>query len=159
MLNKGTIIIALTFLVALILMVLPLPEWAQWLRPLWVPMVLIYWVMALPHRVGILTAWIVGLLQDVLNGTLLGEHAFALIIVAYITVKLYRQLRIFPRTQQIGYVILVLLLHQGILFLIQGISGQIIENNMFWAAAAVSGLFWPWVFSLLRSCRRRFKIH
>ncbi|CAN5277070.1 rod shape-determining protein MreD [soil metagenome] len=159
MLNRGYIIIALTFLVALILMVLPLPEWARWLRPLWVPLVLIYWVMALPNRVGVLTAWIIGLLQDVLNGTLFGEHAFALIIVAYITIKLYRQLRVFPRPQQACYVVFVLLLYQGILFLIQGISGQMIETNMFWAAAIISGFFWPWIFLLLRGCRRHFKVH
>ena len=64
----GIIIIGLTILIALILMLIPLPEWAHSLRPEWLVLVLIYWTMALPHRVGIGTAFCCGLLLDVLRG-------------------------------------------------------------------------------------------
>ena len=51
-------------------------------RPEWVPMVLIYWVMALPYRIGIGSAWIVGLVLDILEGSILGLNAMALVIIA-----------------------------------------------------------------------------
>ena len=77
-------VIVLTLLAALWLSVVPLPTWAQWGRPEWVAMVLIYWVVALPERVGIAIAWVVGLYQDVLDGSPLGQHAFALSVLAYL---------------------------------------------------------------------------
>jgi rod shape-determining protein MreD len=50
-------IIALSLVIALMLTALPLPEWAVNWRPAWVAMVLIYWCMALPERVGIGVRW------------------------------------------------------------------------------------------------------
>ena len=50
-------VILLTFVAAYVLAVLPLPHWLQWGRPEWVALVLIYWCIALPHRVGMVPAW------------------------------------------------------------------------------------------------------
>ena len=67
--------ITTTLLIALILAMLPMPDWTIWLRPVWVLMVLIYWAMMIPYQVSVGTAWLTGLVVDLLNGTLLGEHA------------------------------------------------------------------------------------
>ena len=75
--SNGHWVIALTLLMALWLAIVPLPVWAQWGRPELVAMVLVYWVIALPERVGIGIAWVVGLLQDIMQGSPLGQHAFA----------------------------------------------------------------------------------
>ena len=69
---------AMSFVVSLMLTALPMPEWASLWRPAWVALVLIYWCMALPARSGVLVGWSVGLLLDVMTGTLLGQHALAL---------------------------------------------------------------------------------
>jgi rod shape-determining protein MreD len=60
--HHGGSVIALTFLLALLLTIIPLPEWLRYLRPDWVGLVLIYWCLALPERVGVSTGWLMGLL-------------------------------------------------------------------------------------------------
>ena len=59
---KKTLLIGLTFLGAMMLIVLPLPRWIIWFRPEWVFMVLIFWMIAVPDRIGIGIAWMIGLL-------------------------------------------------------------------------------------------------
>ena len=51
-------VIALSFLAAFMLTAMPLPEWALPWRPAWIAMVLVYWCMALPERVGVITGWV-----------------------------------------------------------------------------------------------------
>ena len=75
--HHGGGVILLTFVIALLLTVIPLPDWARYLRPDWVGLVLIYWCMALPERVGVTTGWFMGLLVDLLTGTVLGQHALS----------------------------------------------------------------------------------
>ena len=72
--RAGGWIIALSFLVAFLLGGVPLPGSLERFRPDWVVMALIYWSMALPHRVGIGVGWLVGLLVDVGRGALLGQQ-------------------------------------------------------------------------------------
>ena len=76
--------IVFTFIIALLLTIMPLPEWARYLRPDWVGLVLIYWCLAVPERVGVITGWLMGLLVDLLTGAILGQHALALTVVAWI---------------------------------------------------------------------------
>jgi rod shape-determining protein MreD len=98
--RRGGVVILLSFLVAFLLMVLPLPEWARSFRPQWYTLVLIYWCMASPQRVGVGVGWLTGIIVDVLTGTLLGQHALSLSVIAYITQKLHQRLRLFPIWQQ-----------------------------------------------------------
>jgi rod shape-determining protein MreD len=81
----GGWVIVVSFLLAFWLSEIPLPGGLDRFRPDWVAMVLIYWGMALPHRIGIGVGWGVGLLLDVGRGGLLGQHALALAVVAYLT--------------------------------------------------------------------------
>ncbi|WP_455219971.1 rod shape-determining protein MreD, partial [Kaarinaea lacus] len=69
---QGGFVILITFIVALTLMMMPLPEWAESARPQWLMMVVIYWCIALPDRFGVILAWLVGLVLDVATGALLG---------------------------------------------------------------------------------------
>ncbi|MEY4767510.1 MAG: rod shape-determining protein MreD, partial [Pseudomonadota bacterium] len=64
------------------LRIAPFPQLIRIFNPDWVLLVLIYWTLALPYRRGVLTAWGIGLLTDVLTGRLLGEYA---LIYALIT--------------------------------------------------------------------------
>ena len=68
--KRGTWVIILTLLIALILSVIPLPE--SWLpyRPDWILLVFSYWVIALPHRIGLLWAFVWGLIFDALGRSL-----------------------------------------------------------------------------------------
>ena len=81
--HRGGWVIAASFVVALMLTALKLPEWALIWRPAWVALVLIYWCMAVPHRIGVAIAFLLGVFLDVMSGALLGQHALALTVVAF----------------------------------------------------------------------------
>ena len=71
------IVIPISFVLALILGLLPMPAWFENARPEWVALVLIFWVIAMPQRINVGIAWMLGLLLDGFNDTLLGEHPFS----------------------------------------------------------------------------------
>lgn len=152
------IVIISTILVALILALLPMPNWTVWLRPAWVLMVLIYWAMTMPYHVNIGFAWLAGILVDLLNGTLLGEHALAFTIVVYFVSRMHIRLRMYPLLQQGMTILLFMLLYQFILFCIQGFIGELPDSHLYWLSSLTSTLLWPWLFVLMRDCRRWFKI-
>jgi rod shape-determining protein MreD len=158
----GSWVIAFTFLVAMILAVMPMPEIFPveigYLRPEWVVLVLVYWVIALPHRVGIVIAWILGLLLDVLLGSLLGQHAISLVVVAYIAVNLYQRLRMFSIWQQSLVLFGIVGVNQLINFWIESIAGLTEWNMWYLLASVMSAFLWPSVYLLLRYLRRRFYV-
>lgn len=153
---QNGIIILLTLIVAFILTLLPMPDWSIWLRPAWILMVLIYWCMTSPDRVNVGLAWFVGILLDVLNGTLLGEHALALTITIYIVTRMHRRLCMFPLIQQGFSVFLLVLSYQFVIFCVQGFIGELPRGWLYWTSAITSMLLWPWVSSILRDCRAHF---
>src|SRR3989344_1443770 len=108
--TKSRLTLAATFAIAILLSVMPGPGWAEPFRPDWVGLVLIYWCMATPTRVGVGTGWLLGFIQDVLFGSLLGSHAIAKTLIAFITLKLHLQLRMFPRWQQAAAGLVLLML-------------------------------------------------
>lgn len=148
----------ITFLFAIILALLPMPDWTVWLRPAWVLLVLIYWVMANPYRVNVGIAWMVGLLMDLLTGTLLGEHALAYTVVTYFVAKMYIRLRMYPLIQQGFSVFVFVLFYQFIVYCIQGFNGELPTSQLYWLSSLTSMIFWPWLFVLMRDFRRRFNL-
>ena len=77
-------VVWLTFALALLLSVSSMPKFMELGRPLWLALFLTYWVLALPHRVGMTTAWGLGLLADVLNGSLFGQNALILTLITFL---------------------------------------------------------------------------
>lgn len=159
---NSLVIIAITFLVALVLSVVSFPEFApvevSYLRPEWTVLVLIYWVIALPHRVGIVTAWMLGLIVDVLLGDLLGQHAIAYIIVAYVAQNLYQRLRMFSVWQQSFVVFAIVGINQLVNFWIESITGPAEWSFWYMLPSVVSALLWPGVFLMLRYLRRALDV-
>ncbi len=156
----GIWVIVLSFLVAYLLAIVPFPEWAMPYRPEWVPMVLMYWTMALPYRVGIGSAWFAGIILDILEGSVLGLNAMALVIIAYVTLSLHLRLRMFTPLQQAGIVLSLVGINLLLSHWLQIISGQTVASNlMFLMAAVTSAIIWPSLFHLLRQVRRSFDVH
>jgi len=151
-------VIFTTLLIAFMLTLLPMPEWAIWLRPAWVLMTLIYWSIIVPDQINVGTAWIVGILLDVLGGTLLGEHAAALTSVIYIVVRMHTRIRMFPLLQQSLMVFLLILLYQFILYCIQGFLGELPSNWLYWTSSVTSMLLWPWLSNIIHICYYRSKV-
>ena len=157
--NNATWVVYLTFVVASLLAVVPFPEWAMNYRPQWVAMVLIYWAMALPYRVGIGFAWVAGLLVDILDGSLLGLNAVALAIIAYITLSLHQRLRMFSSLQQSAVVQAMTGLYLMMTHWMKIAADQAVTSDLLFLLGALSSAFlWPWVFVLLRQMRRGFSV-
>jgi rod shape-determining protein MreD len=156
--HYGGWVIVLTFVVALLLTLLPMPAWATPYRPEWTLLVLIYWIIALPHRVGLGSAWLLGLFMDTIRGTLLGEHALAFSLVAYVCLKLYRYFRVYPLWQQsLGILLLVSASHL-LRFWVRSIVSTTPGQWHLFSSAFASMLLWPWLFIIMRDLRRRFHV-
>jgi rod shape-determining protein MreD len=156
--HHGGGIIVFTFVVALLLTILPLPDWARFLRPDWVGLVLIYWCMAVPDRVGVNTGWFAGLMVDLVTGTLLGQHALSLTVVAYLTLRLHQRIRLFPMLQQAFTIMVLLILHQLIALWISRIIGRHGVPWHFWTPSLLGMMLWPVVYTLLRGMRHQFRV-
>jgi rod shape-determining protein MreD len=152
-----TLPIIMTFIVALILMITPLPGWAEPYRPDFVVLTLIYWSMTLPQNYSVGSAWIVGVVLDVAQGTLLGQHALALILIVYITVKFHLQLRVFPKLQFLATVFALLALHQFILFWINGVVGVNAPAETYWGPVISGTLVWPILAVILAGIYQRVR--
>ncbi|MHB8535784.1 MAG: rod shape-determining protein MreD [Sulfuricaulis sp.] len=144
-----------TFTVAMILTIMPFPRWAEPFRPDWVGLVLIYWCLAAPERVSVGTGWLLGFIQDILYGSLLGSNALAKTLVAFLAVRLHLQLRMFPRWQQAVSVFGLLVADQLLVLWIRGAIGQAPDTFSYWTPSIVGALLWPWLFVILRDLRRR----
>ena len=151
-------VILATFLVALVLAVLPLPHWILWARPEWLALALIYWTIALPQRVGVLTALSLGVAMDVLEGAVLGQNGFALVVVAVLALLLYQRLRVFSLLQQAGVVFVLIGIHQLICQWVQNLEGAGAQTSLFLLPALTSALLWPVVLHILRALRRHYEV-
>lgn len=147
--------IALTMVIAFMLAAVPLPHWAMAWRPAWVAMVLIYWCIAVPERAGVLLAWGIGLLLDVLNGSLLGQHALGLAMVAYIALMYHQRIRVFPLVHQALVVGSIVFLYLLLMWAIYNVLGSLPYGMNYLLSACTSALLWPWVFIVLRDLRRK----
>ena len=157
--SNGVWVILLSFFLAYLLAIVPFPEWAMNFRPEWVPMVLIYWVMALPYRVGIGSAWCAGLILDMLEGSVLGLNAIGLVIVAYVTSSIHLRFRMFSSIQQSGLVLVLLGINLFLSHWLKVITGYTTASDMmFIMGALTSAVLWPSLFQLLRQIRRGFEV-
>jgi rod shape-determining protein MreD len=156
--RRGTAVIVLTLVIGLVLTLLPMPHWAAPYRPPWVALTLIYWSLALPHRVGVFAAFFSGILLDVISGDLLGQHALSLSVMAYLAVELHRRIRQFPVLQQTLSVCLLLLVERLLFLWLLGATGQPMPGLVYWASTLTGTLLWPWLFVVLRDVRRRFRV-
>ena len=154
--QQSRLVIATTFVIALLLTALPMPESAAIWRPEWVALVLIYWCMAAPERVGVAVGWMAGLFLDVMTGTLLGQHALGLTVVAWVAHHTHRRVRVLPLWRQAITVFVLLFLYQALVLWSNGIRGIPVAATAYWTSPLVSTLLWPWLFVVLRVVRRRY---
>jgi rod shape-determining protein MreD len=139
----------LTLAAALVLTLLYLPPALDALRPYWVALVLIYWCLEAQDRVSLGKAFIIGLVLDLLGGSLLGLHALSLVIMVYLVSRFRARLKFFPPWQQALSVFALLLNDRIILLWIISLRGDPLPSLGFWLPPIVGTLLWPWLFLLL----------
>ena len=153
--HSGTrVVVFLSLVAAMLLMVMPLPQWAVMWKPLWPVMVLMYWCMALPDRIGYTVALIVGLCLDTHQGTLLGQNVLSLTILVFIINHIYRYLRLIPFVQQSLIVFALCVQYLLVNFVVSVMHGIPPDYWDYWLPAVTSMFMWPWLFILLRDLRR-----
>ncbi|RJQ45613.1 MAG: rod shape-determining protein MreD [Gammaproteobacteria bacterium] len=156
--RQSWVIIA-SFVAALLLTLLPLPDVLAAARPAWMAMTLIYWCLALPGRIGVGGAWAAGLLLDAAQGALLGQHALSFALIAYSATRLHLGIRQLPLLQQAAAVaVLILFLDQMLGFWIKGMSQQAPWSWSYWLATPASMMIWPAMYLTLRHMRRRYRL-
>ncbi len=157
--RHGGLAIVLSFAAALLLTIVPLADALRPLRPDWVGLTLIYWTLMLPDRVSVGTGWLVGLLLDVLTGSLLGEHAFGLAVVAFLCVRLHQRIRVYPLWQQALTVLMLLALHQLLSLWIERTVGRPAPGWIYWLPSFTGALLWPFVQRFMRGVQRAFSVN
>jgi len=156
---SGGNIILLSFIAAFIFSMIPLPQLLQSVRPEFVLVVLIYWCIALPNRVGVGIGWLTGLFFDVSSDAILGQHALTFALIAYLAIKLHQRIRVFPIWQQ-ALTVLVLMMLQGTITLwIKGMIGDAPPISVLILPAISTALFWPVGYLVLRQIRRYYQIN
>ncbi|MEH6591737.1 MAG: rod shape-determining protein MreD [Halioglobus sp.] len=156
--HNGLWVILLTFAAAYLLAIVALPQWLVLARPEWLALALIYWTIALPHRIGIATAVVLGIGLDVLEGAVFGQNALSLMVVALLSLVLYQRLRVFNVLQQSGTVFILIGVNQLICQWLQNLQGNGSPTIAFLLPAFTSALLWPVVFQILRGLRRHYRV-
>lgn len=151
----GLALVVTSFGVALVLSILPMPQWAEVFRPQWLAMLVLFWSMTEPDRVGVFWGFSSGLLLDVVSGTLLGQHALVMSLLAFLGVELHQRIRPFPPLQQAFSIWVLLLLERLLSLWILGATGQPTPNLWYWTPTFVGMALWPWLFALMSDLRRR----
>lgn len=146
-------LLPLSLVVALLLGLLPLPGWLQPFRPYWLALVLVYWIIEAPDRVGLGFAFLLGLAADLAFGTLLGEQALRLTVMAFIVQRFRAQLRFFPLSQQALAVAGLLLNDRVVSAAVHMALGEPQLPSSFWWAPLAGMLLWAPVFLLLDRLR------
>jgi rod shape-determining protein MreD len=147
--------VVITLLVGLMLTVMPLPELIAPGRPDWLALLVIFWAMQLPRTWSVGSAWMIGIILDVANGTVLGQHALALCVIAYITVRFFLMMRVFPLLQLTATVFALLALYQFLLFWVNGVAGISAPSINYWAPVISGTLIWPFLYMFLSGLRYR----
>lgn len=155
---QGTWVVVFSFLFALYLSILPFPVWAEYWRPEWVALVLIFWCFSLPNRVGLISAWCAGLALDVLEGVTLGQHALSFSIIAYLATILHRRVRAYPLWQQSLSVMLLVGINLLVARMVQSSVAPVSDGFSYWLPCLVSAFLWPWVFTVLKYLQRSFRV-
>lgn len=154
--NKTLRLGIVTVLISFILAIIPLPDWIIEFRPEWVTLVLIYWTITSPSKVGVTVAWCAGLLLDVSYGTLMGQHAIGMVLVIYIIHQQHQRLRVASLLQQALLIFLLIFVKQLLTLWVDGMLGRAPDSWLYFMPSLTSALLWPWIHLILRDLQRKF---
>ena len=146
--------IPFTLIVGLLLNLLPWSGALLWVRPDFVALVLLYWCIEQPRRIGFVSAWLLGLFMDVADGSLFGQHALAYSILAYAGIVLHRRVLGFSGTPQIVHVVVLLLMNDLIILAIRLLAGSDFPGYQYFLGSFVAGALWLPLGALLKLPQR-----
>lgn len=140
----------LTILIALFLNLVPMPNWVQRIWPDILAVVMVYWGVFQPRRLGILGAFLLGLIMDVADATLLGQHALSYSVLMFAAMALHRRIQMFHLPYQVAHVVAILLLHQAVELVVRLIAGHQFPGPVYFVASLTGAVLWPALVSLFK---------
>ncbi len=156
--KSGLIPLLISYVIALVLMVMPMPPFMEPWRPDWLSLVIIYWLIALPHRVGLTTVLVLGLIADILMGSVFGIYASALLIMAYPAIRHFQRIRNYSITQQVFVVALLVLIKRILVYELEHVLNDAVFQLDYLYPVISSAIAWPWVYLILRKYRRHYLV-
>ncbi len=156
--SRHSLLIAISIFFALVMALMPLPISFEPYRPDWVLMVLMYWSLAVPHRLNIGTAWVVGLLMDLASGSPLGVNSLTYSVCIFITASNFQKIRNFSLWQQSILIALFLTLYHLMQFWLNHFLMGVYFSPHYMLPVLTGILCWWWIFLILRKYRRHFRI-
>lgn len=144
-----------SLLMALVLQLFPWSGWGLYLRPDFVLLALLFWMLRAPQYCNIGLAWVAGLAIDLASGSLFGQNALAYSVTAFLAIMYQRRLILFTDLQQTSYVFLLLLINQFTLFLLKLFAGAKSPGYYYFLSCITGILLWHFVIVRLFSPRFR----
>ncbi len=145
-----------SFVGALVLMTLSMPEFIRFIRPNIVALLLIFWLIRIPEHLGIGFAWTVGFIYDGITGSFLGQHALSFSFIAYVVLLLHQRIRMFAVPQQALLVLFLLMFDQ----MIDSWIAMVVRGNDYHFYFSINALFgalcWPVMSAWLNRYQRQF---
>ena len=153
LLPANALFIAFSLAIAFLLNLLP---WGHWVGvPDFVALVLVFWSIHQPRKVGIGLAFCMGLLMDVHNATLLGENALAYTLLSYFAIMIHRRVLWFGSGVQALHILPLLLVTQVVQLLVRLIVSGRFPGWLYFLESFSNALLWPVVSALLLAPQRR----
>ena len=146
-------VLPVSLFLALLLGLVPLPETLQPLRPYWLALVLAYWVLEAPEKIGLGVAFMLGLVADLAFGGLIGEQAMRLVILTFILDRFRPRMRFFPLSQQALAIGGLLLNDRVVGLVIHLVLGAVQLPWTYWVAPLLGMLLWAPLYLVLDALR------
>lgn len=147
------------FLVALLLAVFPLPFEYRWYRPNFIALLLIYWVLAMPQQFGPVWWFSWGLAQDLVSGSMLGQHALGMMVMGYMCALSYQRIRNYTLWQQACWVFVLVGIAAVVFQWANSLLGIRASGLQFLWPAATSALIWPLFVFVLDQVKTRYRVN
>ncbi len=147
LLPANPVFIWFTLGLALLMDMLPLGR-QPW-RPDLLALVLVFWTIHQPLRVGVGAAFVFGLFMDVHRAGLLGQHALVYTALSYLAIMVHRRILWFPVSSQALQVLPLLMAVHVLELVVRLISGSGLPGWSFWLSPFLQALLWPVVSLLL----------
>jgi rod shape-determining protein MreD len=149
-------VIWLSIVCAAFLQIMPLPPFIDfYFRPHWMLLTCLYWCLAMPHRFNIGSAWVTGLMLDVLWGTTFGLNALVFGLCCAFVVQQCQRIRSYSVWHQALIFTVIVFIYQFLTATLASWLNDALIDNQYYFASLVTLLAWPWVFFTLRKIRRR----
>lgn len=150
--------IVLSSIIALALTIMSLPQWLFYFWPDWLPMIIVYWALTVPDRVGPWVGFAIGTVLEVLFVRNFGVQGFGMAALAFAVNRAHLQLQILsfgPQMLVVGVLVGMFKLIVGWLY---GLTTDFKITTEYWYPLLGTVLFWPFVFILLQELRRYARI-